>query len=355
MRLQGRRLLTALLAIACWATYTATLDAATQLKNICRVKGQEENTLHGLGLVVGLKGTGDGGNFLPTIRALATSIELTGGKIGQGGASELKDAKNVALVTVTATVPKAGARQGDKLDCSVSSIGGAKSLAGGRLFLTPLQGPQVGNPQVYAFAQGALHLDDIKVPTTSRVHDGCRLEEDFFNVFTKDNKITLVLDRNLADFQVTQDIAELINSKFEIQSRDGILAKALDAVNIEVRIPQHELDDPVVFVSEVLSLRIAEIQTDARVVINQRAGSVVIGADVEIGPVVITHKNIVIETGDNLPADRFIPIDPGKTQTAKLKSLVEALQAVKLPTEDIIEIIKGLERNGKLHGVLIVE
>ena len=154
---------------------------------------------------------------------------------------------------------------------------------------------------------------------------------------------------------MTQDIAELINSKFEIQSRDGILAKALDSVNVEIRIPQHELDDPVVFVSEVLSLRIAEIQTDARVVINQRAGSIVIGADVEIGPVVITHKNIVIETGDNLPADRFIPIDPGKTQTAKLKSLVEALQAVKLPTEDVIEIIKGLERNGKLHGVLIVE
>ncbi len=109
------------------------------------------------------------------------------------------------------------------------------------------------------------------------------------------------------------------------------------------------------FVSQVLSLRIAELQTDARVVINERAGSIVIGGDVEIGPVVITHKNIVIETGDNLPADRFIPIDPGKTQTAKLKSLVEALKAVKVPTDDIIEIIKGLDRNGKLHGTLIVE
>jgi flagellar P-ring protein precursor FlgI len=98
-----------------------------------------------------------------------------------------------------------------------------------------------------------------------------------------------------------------------------------------------------------------ESQTEARVTINARAGSVIIGADVEIGPVVVTHKNIVIETGDNLPADRFVPLDPSGTQTAKLKALVEALNAVKVPTEDIIEIIKGLDRNGKLHGRLIIE
>ncbi|MEI4927301.1 flagellar basal body P-ring protein FlgI, partial [Klebsiella pneumoniae] len=84
-----------------------------------------------------------------------------------------------------------GARQGDKLDCTVSSIGAAKSLNGGELFITPLQGPQVKNPRVYAFAQGQLHIDDPKLPTTAKVHQGCRLEEDFFNAFTQDGKITL--------------------------------------------------------------------------------------------------------------------------------------------------------------------
>src|SRR5688572_9970949 len=99
--------------------------ARTRLKNLCRVKGQEENTLQGLGMVVGLKGTGDGGEFLPTIRSLATAMQLMGNPIGKGGPIELKNAKNVALVMVTVTVPAAGGRQGDKLDCTVSSIGSA--------------------------------------------------------------------------------------------------------------------------------------------------------------------------------------------------------------------------------------
>lgn len=91
-------------------------------------------------------------------------------------------------------------------------------------------------------------------------------------------------------------------------------------------------------------------------VINERAGSIVIGGDVEIGSAVVTHKNIVIETGDaTVTPSHFVPLDPEKTNTAKLKALVEALNAVKAPTPDIIEIIKGLDRNGKLHASLIIE
>lgn len=340
----------AALALLVFAADVAT--AATQLKTICRVKGQEENTLQGLGLVVGLKGTGDGGGSLPMIRSLATAMELMGNPIGQAGAVELKDVKNVALVLVTATVPAAGARQGDKIDCVVNSIGGAKSLEGGYLAFAALQGPMVESPRVYATADGPLTLDNAKFPTTAKVFRGCQLQEEFFNVFMKDDKIVLVLNPVYADFQVAQDVAALINSSFNVQSPDSELARAIDPVNIEVRVPLHDLANPVDFISEVLSLPIAEVQTDARVVINERAGSIVIGADVEIGPVVVTHKNIVIETGDNLPADRFIPIDPAQQQTTKLEALVKALQAVKLPATDIIEIIKGIERDGKLYGVL---
>jgi flagellar P-ring protein precursor FlgI len=332
----------------------APAEARTLLKNICRVKGQEENSLHGIGLVVGLKGTGDGGEFAPAIRSLAVALRLMAQPTGNSSLAEFKNAKNVALVMVTATVPAAGARQGDKLDCAVSSIGSAKSLKGGRLFLTPMQGPVVKNARIYAFSKGPITVDDPTTPTSGKIHEGCSLEEDFQNAFAKDGKITLVLEKNHADFQVAQDTAELINSQLNFQTNEGYLAKALNPVNIEVRIPRQYREDPVLFVSQVLSLPTLEPHAEARVVINERTGSIVIGGDVEIGSVVVTHKNMVIETGDTI-ANRFVPVDSEKGSTAKLKSLVESLNAIKAPTADVIDIIKGLERNGKLHANLIIE
>ena len=258
---------------------------------------------------------------------------------------------------VTVTVPSAGARQGDELDCVVSSIGAAKSLNGGTLFSTPLA--RVRRWATIACMRshkGQLHIDDIKAPTSAKIHQGCRLEEDFYNVFSKDGKITLVLDKNHADFQVAQDTADLINSQLNYQNNDGYLARALNQVNIEVTIPPQYREDPVLFISQVLSLPTLDPQPEARVVINERTGSVVISGDVEIGSVVVTHKNIVIETGSaNASANRFVPLDAEKTATAKLKALVEAANAVKVAPEDMVDIIKSIERNGKLHGALIVE
>lgn len=342
-------------AVALVAPPTETQAAAT-LWSICRVKGQEENVLNGMGIVVGLNGTGDGGNFLPAIRSLAVAMQLMGNPIGQGGAMELKDARNVALVAVTATVPAEGARQGDRIDCIVSSVGSAKSLVGGRLFMTPLLGPVPQTEQVFALAEGPITLDDTTVPTTGKIHRGCRLEEDFFNAFHQDGKITLVLDRNHSDFQVSQDVAEIINSsQLSFQSGGASLAKALDQVNIEVTIPTQYLESPVLFVSEVLRLPLAASGAGPKVVINQRAGSIVIGGDVEIGPVVVTHQNVVVETGAGVSPDRFVPIDTSEVGAPKLKALVEALNAVHLPNEDIIEIIKQIDRNGKLYAQLIIE
>jgi flagellar P-ring protein FlgI len=340
----------------CAAAFVPASDvqAAVRLKDICRVKGQETNSLQGLGLVVGLKGTGDGGRYMPTVRSLAAVMQYMRSP-AVGGAPELKEATNVALVMVTATVPAGGARQGDQLDCQVSSIGAAKSLAGGRLFLAALQGPEIDNPRVYAFAEGLLHIDDPQAPTVARIYNGCRLEEDFFNPFIEQNRMTLVLDRNHADFEVAQEIAETINGQLSVQSGESTPAKAVNAGNVVVNVPPQYRDDPVSFVSQIMSLSVAETPTDARVVVNERAGSIVIGADVEIGAVVVSHKNIVIEAGDQLPSERFVPIDTGGSQATKLRSLVSALQAVKVPNADIIEIIKGLDRNGKLHGRLIIE
>jgi flagellar P-ring protein precursor FlgI len=342
--------------------FAATANAELRIRDVCRIKGQEENTLHGLGLVVGLKGTGDNG-AATTMRSLARMMELMGTRVSQtkdGGflLEEVKDARNVALVFVTATVPAAGARQGDVLNVTVANAMNAKSLAGGYLLTTPLLGPRPGSDRVYAFASGPVDLQDAVQPLTGKIHNGCRLEEDFHNVYTNDGKITLVLDKNHASFQTAQDIADVIKNQpdFRDGSSSEEMAAAKDQVNIEVKIPEKYATDPVLFVSLVLNQRLFNTDNEARVVINERAGAIVIGANVEIGPVAVTHKNLTIEVAPGVLANEFVPLDPGSNKdTTKLQALVEALNAVKVPTPDIIEIIKGLERNGQLYGKLVVE
>jgi len=340
-------------AIVCLCVFMTggALWAAVPLKTICRVKGQEDNNLHGLGLVVGLKGTGDGSSFLPTIRSMAVALEMLGNPLARDAQTELKDAKNVALVLVTATVPPAGARQGDRIDCQVHSVGSCKSLAGGRLFLTPLVGPDPRDRRVYALAEGSITIESTDTPTVGRITGVCRLEADFFNPFVKDGRVTLVIDPPYADFQVAQDIVELINSQMTVQSGGMMLARAINQVNVEVLIPRQYADDPVLFVSQLMELPLMDVAVGPRVVVNERTGSIIISGDVEIGPVVVTHGNMVIQAG----GAQFVSVDSAQTQTTKLKALVDALNALNTPPQDIIQIIKGLEKNGKLHGRLIIE
>ena len=335
----------------------ASARAQTRLADICRAKGQEEIVLQGQGIVVGLPGTGDG-DLPATRRSLGVLLQKLGNPMGAAGLAELKNFKNVALVIVTATIPAAGARQGDKINCTVSSMGAAKSLKGGILLSTALTGPGVpGEMPVYAFAQGPLELDDPDLTTTGTIFGGCRLEVDFFNpFFSKDGKLTLVLDENHCGFQVAQMVAQRINDFFETEQLAGpSLARAINQANVIVDIPAQYRSDPVMFVADVLSLDVYEPQNAAQVTINERAGSIVITADVEIGAVVVTHKNFVIEAGGEMNNSQFVEIDPGKTQTAKLESLISALKAVHAPTQDIIDIIKGLAKSKRLHAKLVIE
>ena len=130
------------------------------------------------------------------------------------------------------------------------------------------------------------------------------------------------------------------------------MAQAIDAANIVVRIPRTYSNDPVAFASEILDLAIYEHEPEARVVINPRAGSIVISGDVEIGDVVVSHKNIVVEAGTS---SSFEELDVDQSNQPRLRQLVDQLNTLKVPTEDMIEIIRGIERNGKLHGRLIIE
>ena len=355
----------------CWLTVVAavallinpqTAVGKTRLKNICRVKGQEENTLRGLGLVVGLNGTGEAADG-QTMRALARAMEIMGSPLGKEGSQgagsleELKKIKNVAIVMVTAVVPETGARRGDKIDCTVSAING-KSLQGGQLISAALKGPNVADPRVYALASGPIHLEDLQLPLVGKVINGCQMAEDVINPFSLNGYITLVLERNHANFQTASDIVTLINGRY---ARDEpTIAVAHDASNVIVRIPDVYRTDPVGFVSEILGLYIYEPQPVARVVINERSGNIVMGGDVSVGAVIVSHKNIVAQAG-NPQEERFRKFDPqnlGTTSTGEPNSLddmISALNSLGIASTDIIEIIKGIDRSGKLHGRLIVE
>jgi flagellar P-ring protein precursor FlgI len=340
-----------------------------RVRDICRVKGQEENTLHGLGLVVGLQGTGDTDS--PTLRALAKMLELMGNPIGQqlpGGfqLQELKNAKNVAMVFVSATVPPEGARQGEQLNCTINAIS-AKSLAGGHLMMTPLVGPRPGQPKVFAIAQGPIAMNASGPLTAGVIHDGCRLEEEFAYQFASGGKITLVIDRNHASFPTAEAIQKAINGRSSRSGNNdsgggpydtswGEIAQAIDPVTVEVQIPPQYQNQLVEFFAAILDNQVAIQSHDARVVVNERNGVIVVGDNVMVGRVAVTHKNISVETGNDPAGGPLFVVDQAESSsTTRLQALVDALNDLKVSPQDIIDIIKSLERSGDLYGRLIVE
>ncbi|MEM9185372.1 MAG: flagellar basal body P-ring protein FlgI [Planctomycetota bacterium] len=343
----------------------AFAGSATTLRNICRIKGQETNTLQGFGLVVGLNGTGEADD-LPTMQRLARAMELLGspvsmtGRLDEDALEALKNIKNVSLVMVTATVPATGARRGDQLDCRVSAING-KSLAGGQLAFAALKGPNTQDKTVYALCQGSLQVDDAAQPMVARVHAGCQMQQDVFTPFWKDGYITLVLDKNHADFQIAESVVHQIQDTYSQYISDNDknyeqklqqLVHAVNAANIRVQIPEIYKFDPVGFAAELLEINIYDAEPEARVVINPRSGSIVISGDVEIGDVVVTHRNLVVDATNYAS---FESVDPGDTNKLKLDRLINALNNLRVPADDIIEIIRGIDKLGKLHAKLIIE
>jgi flagellar P-ring protein precursor FlgI len=334
--------------------------AEIKLSDVCRVKGQEENTLHGMGLVVGLKGTGDG-DSKATMRALARYMELMGHRVGndprgQMMLDELKGVKNVALVFLTVTVPAGGAQQGDLLDCKVSALS-AKSVEGGYLMLTELHGPVPGDKIVYGIAKGQISIDDIVKPQTGTIAGGCQVEQKFQNEFVKDGKLLLVMNKDHATFQMSTLVEQSVNREpdFRVGTSGEGIAKALDQVRVQVQIPPTYADNPALFASVLMDTRVGRPQTDTTVIINERKLAVIVGADVEIGPVAVMHKNRLIQVGGE-QLNQFVEVNPGaETQKPKLSALVDALNTLKVPAEDVIDIIKMLKHKRALYGELIIE
>ncbi|GAA4434311.1 flagellar basal body P-ring protein FlgI [Bremerella cremea] len=328
------------------------------LSDFVRVKGQEGNYLQGVGLVVGLKGTGDA-NSTPTHAALALMLKHMGSNSGNGVGGEytpeeLKNVKNTALVIVRANVPAEGAEEGDFIDCEVSAIS-AKSLDGGTLAISTLQGPNPHDKTVWALASGAVQLYQDKIPTRGYVQKGCRIERTIRNPFvTADGKVFLVIKEGHKDWRMAQEIVFGVNNLEQNISRgnSGQIARALDQKTIEVTIPPQYKQEPVFFVSILMETPIVDSLLNNKVVINRYQNLIVIGSDVEIGPVVINHNGIKVETA-NPEASKFVSIDTQKQYATRLKDLEDALTALKVPAEDIIDIVEALHHQGKVYGELI--
>jgi flagellar P-ring protein FlgI len=260
------------------------------IRDITSVEGVRDNLLVGYGLVVGLNRTGDSQQTYFTVQTLANAMQRMGVLISPG----IVEVKNVAAVFITASLPPF-ARPGTKLDITVSSAGDAKSLEGGVLLLSALHGP---DGKVYAEAQGALEIGgysagnnangkQVNSPTVGVVSNGAIVERDT-GVDLDDFKTVSLLLRN-PDFTTAKQIADVVNEDFHKN-----VATALDSSRVDISVAQAGEASVPVLISRVQNL-VLSVHTPARIVINERTGTIVLGGDVKLTPVSVIHGNLSIQ------------------------------------------------------------
>lgn len=339
-----------------FSTTPAYPQAQVRVKDIARLSGDREYQLIGYGLVTGLDGTGD---------KSAMSIEMTRGMLQNMGmelsANQIQT-KNVAAVVVTAMLPSYG-RPGESFAITISSIGDAKSLAGGVLLPTLLKG---GDGQVYAVAQGQVSIGGFESGqggaaagggqknhlTVGYIPNGAIMERGVEDKFARNGKFNILLERK--DSNLTRQVKEAIDRRY-----GPGWAQITNPGTIEVRVPTSLQEDPVSFAATIQELTLL-IEEPNRVVINERTGTVIVGNRVRISKVVISHNGIRIEVDE--PEGRQQPRNNRQNQkTASMievkgettvDDLVEALNAVGAGPKDLIAIFQAINAAGALHGEL---
>ena len=358
-------------AIAFLLLVTGTAyPAQVRLKTIAQVKGVRENQLIGYGLVVGLQRTGDTQRVLSTLQSITNMLSQFGIVISP---SQIRT-QNVAAVMVTSQLPPL-LKSGDKIDVTVSSIGDARSLQGGTLLMTPLQGP---DGQVYAVAQGPLAvggfsdntgefpLVQVNHTTAGRVPNGALVEREVPSTFVDNDTISILLDH--PDFGQASLAVQALNQQFGEQ-----VAKAVDGGQIDVKIPYNYRDDVVSFLAAVQDVTVMTDSPANRVVVNEKTGTVVLGQDVRIDAVAIAHGNLrlVIKKTTQITHDAVFgkdelthtttvtSDDEGKKGNlvvlpdgATLMDVVEAVNAVGATPRDLISILQAVKAEGALHAEL---
>jgi flagellar P-ring protein precursor FlgI len=330
---------------------------AERIKDIARFEGVRDNQLIGYGIVVGLDGTGDKGTA--AVQSITNMLKL--------------QSKNVALVVVTSSMP-AFAKPGMKIDALISTIGDSKSLQGGTLLLTPLKGP---DGKVYALAQGPVSIGGFSAegegasaqknhPTVGKIPEGITIEKEPVFILGNGEDIRLFLNR--ADFATADTISKMINKSFA-----GDYAFPVDPSSVKITVPDEYRNQIVRLITDIEKLNVS-IDLPARIVINERTGTIVIGKDVKILPVAIAHGSIAIEIRENSQVSQPAPFAPETAQTVTvprtdlavseqkgslvevsgvdLGEIVRALNALGVTPRDLISILQSLKTSGALMAEL---
>ena len=347
----------------------ASQPRPTRIRDITEIQGVRENQLIGYGLVVGLQGTGDRQQTYFTVQTLANTLQRLGVQIPAGTAV----VKNVAAVMVTAKLP-AFSESGLKMDITVSSVGDAKSLEGGVLLLTALHGT---DGQVYAEAQGPLitggysegvpgQLRAVNYPTVGRIPEGAIVERNV-RVDLRGLRTVAFLLRQ-ADFSTARDIAEAINKSF-----GAPVATAVDSRRIEVDTLAAGMPSVPLLISRVQNISV-DVQTPAKVVLNERTGTVVLGGDVLLSPVSILHGGLQIQVdtvpvalqpapnsnGASVVSSTQLSVQDKEARSIRLgngadvEELIKGLHAIGATAHDIVSILQAVKAAGGLQAELEV-
>jgi len=344
---------------------------AERIKDLANVAGVRSNQLVGYGLVVGLNGSGDKTPFAE--QSLLSMLNKFGIKIPDGTAT---NSKNVAAVAVHADLP-AFSKPGQKIDITVSSLGNAKSLRGGTLLLTPLKGVD-GN--VYALAQGNLVVGGldasgsdgsritINVPSVGRIPDGATVERTVNTGFQLGNTIALNLKN--ADFTTATNLVNAINEKLGQGS-----ASALDAETVEVMAPR-DPNQRVAFLSILENIEVEPGEEAAKIIVNSRTGTVVIGQNVRVSSAAVTHGGLTVKISETLGVSQPGALANGDTVVApdstvnveatgdarmfkfsggvSLNDIVQAVNKVGAAPGDLVAILEALKQAGALKADLMI-
>jgi flagellar P-ring protein precursor FlgI len=372
MKISGTRIATHFLC-----TLLALLPAlalAERVKDISQVAGVRGNQLVGYGLVVGLDSSGDQVTQTPfTVQSIKSMLAQLGVNVPPNINPQTK---NVAAVMVHAELPPFS-KPGQTIDVTVSSMGNAKSLRGGALLMTPMKGI---NGEIYAIAQGSLIVSGfgaegadgssvtVNTPSAGRIPNGATVEREVPSPFSDEPKITLNL--NSPDFTTAQRLAASINNTLG----DGI-ASPVDAVSVDVRAPT-SASDKVEFLSILENLAVDPAAASAKIVVNSRSGTIVIGSDVRIKEAAVAHGNLTVRITEDFRVSqpgafagggqtvvtpgsevnieeedaRMFVLSPG----VSLQELVDAVNQVGAAPGDVIAVLEALQQAGAMSAQLIV-
>lgn len=344
------------------------------IRDVASVEGIRNNSLIGYGLVVGLRGTGDKQQTYFTIQTLASILQRMGVEIPHSVIQTTVQVKNVAAVFVTASLPPFS-RPGVPVDVMVSSAGDARSLEGGLLLLTPLY---AADGQVYASAQGPLVLGGytagstanskvLNHPTVGRIPGGALVERDSSLDLARLDHLSLLL--NDASFSTAESVAAVINQEWSMP-----VATVVDSRRIEIKVSREAPTAVPALLARIEKLEV-EVRRRAKVVVNERTGTVVLGQDVHLGAVSILHGNFSIEVTTAYSVSQPNALASGQTEVvaqtkvsateaparnvelsegASVEQLVTRLQAIGATARDVVSILQAIKAAGALEAELEV-